>query len=112
MNFWIAVERLMDTLQRVVFTSIVDKDDIKVGIIFFQECLDSSHGIHLLVVSRYNDRDFGCIVFRQCRIMTLTLLALLHDHEVIHEGETHKTKHNEDNEQSRQKISDMVDELS
>ncbi len=99
MNLRIAVERLMDTLQRVVFTAIVDKEDVKVGIVFFQERLNGPRGVHFLVVGRHDDRDLGCVVFRQGRIMALAILAFLHDHEVIHEGKTHEAKHDEDNEQ-------------
>ena len=102
----------MHALQGMILTPIVDKEDVEVWIVFFKQCLHRTCCIHLFVVSRHNDGNLWGIVFREGRIMALALLALLHDHEVIHEGETHESEHNEDDEQSREEVGDMIDEFS
>ena len=82
----VAVESLMDALQRVVLAAVVDKDDIERRIVLSEQRLDRAHAVDFLVVGRHDDRDVRCIVLGQCGIVTAALTALLHDHEIVHEA--------------------------
>ena len=55
MHFVIAVKGLMDALQGMVLTAVVDKDDVERGIVLAQKCLDGAHAVDLLVVGGYDD---------------------------------------------------------
>ena len=51
----VAVESLMDALQRPVLTAIINEIDVEGRIVLMEQCLHGAHAVDLLVVGGYDD---------------------------------------------------------
>ena len=107
----IAIEGVVDALQGVVLTAVVDKDDVERRIILPQQRLHGTHTVDLLVISRDDDRHVRRVVLGQRGIVAVALHTLLPNHEIVHEAQAQEAEDEEYHEEGGEEVTGMIDHL-
>ena len=110
-NFRIVSELFACPRQRIVAAPIVYQIDVETGVVLLFKVADGAHNVYFFVVGRHDNRYFRSCSGTDGGIVPMVFCPLFAHHKYVHKEQAHKSEHQEYEEQRREKVADVVDEL-